>query len=241
MSAKLTGPNPLNAGRSTVVTNLAAEAWAPRELDEQLYCARGEMENRIKECQLDQPRRRRGSIPARADVGRHRRGADRTSTGTMRANQLRLVDPLRGSTAAMADVLLAALRRIGLQATRLAPATAGTIRLKLLKVRAPVRISVRRVTVARGSSAALPSGGSGLWPDGLRPPLAARPGARPPRPHRSGALTARTAHSRHSSSDRCRPAAPYVAAQCPARPPPVTSKSANHARKLRCPRQNWPR
>jgi hypothetical protein len=105
-----------------VVTSLTAEAWAPRELYEQLYCARGEMENRIKECQLDL-------------------FADRTSAGTMRANQLRLW------FAAMAYVLLAALRRIGLKATRLARATAGTIRLRLLKLGALVRVSVRRVTV----------------------------------------------------------------------------------------------
>jgi hypothetical protein len=117
----------------------------------------------------------------------------------MRANQLRLW------LASMAYVLLAALRRIGLKTTRLARATAGTIRLKLLKVGAPVRISVRRVTVARGSSAALPSGGSGLWPDGLRPPLAARPGARPGRPHRrGGALTTQTAHGRHRRCDAAR-------------------------------------
>jgi len=109
-----------------VVTNLAAEAWPPRELYEQLYCARGEMENRIKECQLDL-------------------FADRTSTRAMRSNQLRLW------FASMAYVLLAALRRIALPATRLARATAGTIRLKLLKIGALVRVSVRRVTVAMAS------------------------------------------------------------------------------------------
>ena len=84
------------------------------------------MENRIKECQLDL-------------------FADRTSTRTMRGNQLRLW------FAAMAYVLLEALRRIGLQRTRLARATAGTIRLKLLKIGALVRLSVRRVTVAMAS------------------------------------------------------------------------------------------
>ena len=176
-----TSPNP-----RFVVTSLTAGAWAAKLLYGQLYCARGEpprspdrgpcgngldrllrsRENRIKECQLDQPRQRRGSIPARADALGHRRGADRTSAGTMRANQLRLVDPRRGSTASLAHVLLEALRRIGLRTTRLAQATAGTIRLKLLKIGALVRVSVRRVTVARGSSAALPAGGSGRarWP-----------------------------------------------------------------------------
>ena len=109
-----------------VVTNLMAEVWTAPALDERLYCARGEMENRIKECQLDL-------------------FADRTSAGTMRANQLRLW------FASMAYVLLAALRRIGLQATRLARATSGTIRLRLLKIGALVRVSVRRVTVAIAS------------------------------------------------------------------------------------------
>jgi hypothetical protein len=109
-----------------VVTNLMAEVWTAPALYERLYCARGEMENRIKECQLDL-------------------FADRTSAGTMRANQLRLW------FASMAYLLLAALRRIGLQATRLARATSGTIRLRLLKIGALVRVSVRRVTVAIAS------------------------------------------------------------------------------------------
>ena len=109
-----------------VVTSLTTEAWPAQALYERLYCARGEMESRIKECQLDL-------------------FADRTSAGTMRANQLRLW------FASMAYVLLAALRRIALPATRLARATAGTIRLKLLKLGALVRVSVRRVTVAMAS------------------------------------------------------------------------------------------
>jgi hypothetical protein len=93
----------------------------PRHLYEKTYCARGEMENRIKECQLDL-------------------FADRTSTATMQANQLRLW------FASMAYVLLCALRRIGLAHTQFAEATCGTIRLKLLKLGALVRISVRRIT-----------------------------------------------------------------------------------------------
>ena len=109
-----------------VVTSLSAQIWPAQPLSERLYCARGEMENRIKECQLDL-------------------FADRTSAGTMRANQLRLW------LASMAYVLLEALRRISLKATRLAQATAGTIRLKLLKIGALVRVSVRRVTVAMAS------------------------------------------------------------------------------------------
>ena len=116
-----TSPNP-----RFVVTSLSPDTWAPKPLYEPLYCARGEMENRIKECQLDL-------------------FADRTSARTMRANQLRLW------FASMAYVLLEALRRIGLKTTRLAQATAGTIRLRLLKIGALVRISVRRVTVAMAS------------------------------------------------------------------------------------------
>ncbi len=92
-----------------------------------LYCARGEMENRIKECQLDL-------------------FADRTSTATMRANQLRLW------FASMAYVLLTALRRIGLAHTQFAQATCGTIRLKLLKIAALVTTSVRRIKIAMASA-----------------------------------------------------------------------------------------
>jgi hypothetical protein len=110
-----------------VVTSLAREEHQARHLYETLYCARGEMENRIKECQLDLY-------------------ADRTSAHTMRANQLRLW------FAAMAYVLICALRRIGLQHTQFARAACGTIRLKLLKIGALVRISVRRITLAMSSA-----------------------------------------------------------------------------------------
>ena len=109
-----------------VVTSLTSQRAEARALYEDLYCARGEMENRIKECQLDL-------------------FADRTSTATMRANQLRLW------FASMAYVLLEALRRLALKATKLANATCGTIRLKLLKIGALVRISVRRIKIAMAS------------------------------------------------------------------------------------------
>jgi hypothetical protein len=109
-----------------VVTSLSAEDAAPQPLYEEIYCARGDMENRIKECQLDL-------------------FADRTSAATIRANQLRLW------FASMAYVLLCALRRIALQHTQLAKATCGTIRLKLLKIGALVRTSVRRITFALAS------------------------------------------------------------------------------------------
>jgi Transposase DDE domain group 1 len=110
-----------------IVTSLKGDAWPARPLYEELYCARGEMENRIKECQTDL-------------------FADRTSTATMRANQLRLW------FASMAYVLLCALRRIGLAHTQFAAATCGTIRLKLLKLGALVKISARRIKIAFASA-----------------------------------------------------------------------------------------
>ena len=116
------GPNP-----RFVVTSLAANAIDARTLYEDVYCARGEVENRIKEQQLDL-------------------FADRTSAATMRANQLRLW------FASFAYVLLEALRRIGLRHTQLATATCGTIRLKLLKIGAQVRKSVRRIKIAMASA-----------------------------------------------------------------------------------------
>jgi DDE family transposase len=110
-----------------VVTSLKPAEAEARYLYEVIYCARGEMENRIKECQLDL-------------------FADRTSATTMRANQVRLW------FASAAYVLLCALRRIGLKHTQFATATCGTIRLKLLKIGALVRVSVRRVSVAMASA-----------------------------------------------------------------------------------------
>jgi hypothetical protein len=98
-----------------------------RYLYEDLYCARGDMENRIKECQTDM-------------------FAGRTSAASMRANQLRLW------FAAFAYVLICALRRIGLTGTAMATATCGTIRLKLLKIGALVVTSVRRIKIAMASS-----------------------------------------------------------------------------------------
>jgi len=110
-----------------VVTSLGRAEAEARYLYERIYCARGEMENRIKECQLDL-------------------FADRTSAKTMRANQLRLW------FASMAYVLLCALRRIALRHTEFADATCGTIRLKLLKIGALVRVSVRRIKIAMASA-----------------------------------------------------------------------------------------
>ena len=109
-----------------IVTSLTAADGDGRRLYEEVYCARGEMENRIKECQIDL-------------------FADRTSTATMKANQLRLW------FASMAYVLVDSLRRIALQATDLADATCGTIRRKLFKIGALVTISVRRIKLAMAS------------------------------------------------------------------------------------------
>ncbi len=109
-----------------VVTSLARDECKAKHLYEKIYCARGDMENRIKECQLDLY-------------------ADRTSTATMRANQLRLW------FYSMAYILLCAMRRIALHHTEFAKATCGTIRLKLLKIGAHVRVSVRRIKVAMAS------------------------------------------------------------------------------------------
>ena len=97
-----------------------------RELYEELYCARGDMENRIKEQQLDL-------------------FADRTSAATLRANQLRL------HWALFAAALLAVIRGWALAGTELAQAQFGTIRTQLLKVAAVVRVSVRRIRVSLSS------------------------------------------------------------------------------------------
>jgi hypothetical protein len=110
-----------------IVTNIHAANGPARFLYEDVYCQRGEMENRLKECQGDL-------------------FADRTPAPTMRANQLRLW------LSSFAYVLMCAVRRIGLAGTKLAAATCGTIRLKLLKIGALVTISVRRVKLAFASA-----------------------------------------------------------------------------------------
>jgi hypothetical protein len=110
-----------------IVTNVQEAFGAARFLYEDVYCQRGEMENRLKECQGDL-------------------FADRTPAPTMRANQLRLW------LSSLAYVLMCALRRIGLPGTALERATCGTIRLQLLKIGALVTISVRRVKLAFASA-----------------------------------------------------------------------------------------
>ena len=110
-----------------IVTNIHPAYGSARFLYETVYCQRGEMENRLKECQGDL-------------------FADRTPTPTMRANHLRL------RLSSLAYVLMCEVRRIGLAGTTLPVATCGTIRLKLLKLGARVTISVRRVKLAFASS-----------------------------------------------------------------------------------------
>jgi len=109
-----------------IVTSLSNAPWAAQALYEELYCARGDMENRIKE-QLSL-------------------FADRVSAETMRANQLRLYFSV------MAYVLMSGLRRLGLKATELAQAQVSTIRIKLLKIGARVRVTVRKVWISMASS-----------------------------------------------------------------------------------------
>jgi hypothetical protein len=109
-----------------VVTSLPSEEWAAQALYEELYCARGDMENRIKE--------------------QFSLFADRVSTETMRANQMRLY------LSTMAYILVSGLRRLGLKATELAEAQVSTIRTKLLKIGAQIRVTVRKVWVSMASS-----------------------------------------------------------------------------------------
>ncbi len=110
-----------------IVTNLRIEQQSGQTRYEQVYCARGDMENRIKEQQLAL-------------------FADRTSTATLRANQLRLY------FSSIAYPLMLGLRRLGLAGTEMARAQCHTIRLKLLKIGARVRVTVRKVWVSLSSA-----------------------------------------------------------------------------------------
>ena len=109
-----------------VVTSLGAEQMEARSLYEDFYCARGEMENRIKEQQLDL-------------------FADRTSTARMRSNQIRLY------FSSIAYCLMQALRELGLAGTKMAKAQCATIRVRLLKIGARVRVTVRKVWISMAS------------------------------------------------------------------------------------------
>jgi hypothetical protein len=110
-----------------VVTSLSTKTLDARALYEDLYCARGDMENRIKEQQLAL-------------------FADRTSTHAMRSNQLRLY------FSSFAYVLMQTLRRLGLNGTAMAKAQCDTMRLKLFKIGAHIQLSVRRVRIAFSDS-----------------------------------------------------------------------------------------
>jgi hypothetical protein len=110
-----------------VVTSLSQQDYEGRSLYEDLYCGRGEMENRIKEQQL-------------------MLFADRTSAEDMRANQIRLY------LSSIGYVILSAMRRIGLADTSFERAQCSTIRLKLLKVGALVRITVRKIWISFSQS-----------------------------------------------------------------------------------------
>jgi hypothetical protein len=109
-----------------VVTSLSEKQWTAQDLYEKFYCARGEMENRIKEqmCLF----------------------ADRLSTDEMKGNQLRLY------FSALAYTLVEALRRLALKATEWAQAQVDTIRLRLFKIGAIVRVSVRRIVLQMSSA-----------------------------------------------------------------------------------------
>ncbi len=109
-----------------IVTSLDPERWEKQKLYEELYCARGDMENRIKEQFV--------------------LFADRVSASTLRANQLRIY------LSVMAYTLMNGLRRLGLQATTMATAQVGTIRIKLLKIGALIKVTVRKVWVRMASS-----------------------------------------------------------------------------------------
>jgi hypothetical protein len=115
------------ARRHFVVTSFSTQAIAPAQLHTDFYCPRGEMENRLKEHQLDL-------------------FSDRTSTHEFESNQLRLW------FSSFAYVLIQSLRQHCLAQTELAQAQCGTIRLKLLKVAAQIRITVRRVVIALSST-----------------------------------------------------------------------------------------
>jgi len=106
-----------------VVTSLGIEEMEARRLYEDFYCARGDMENRIKEQQLDL-------------------FADRTSTHALHSNQIRLY------LSSIAYCVLVALRRLALAGTDMAQAQCGTIRLRLLKIGAQVRITARKIWIS---------------------------------------------------------------------------------------------
>jgi Transposase DDE domain group 1 len=109
-----------------IVTSFRSEQWEARALYEELYCGRGDTENRIKE--------------------QFSLFADRVSAESMRANQMRVY------LSVIAYVLFSGMRRLGLKGTELAQAQVSTIRTKLLKIGAQIRVTVRKVWVSMASS-----------------------------------------------------------------------------------------
>ncbi len=120
-----------------VVTSFSAPPWEARGLYEELYCARGDMENRIKEQLM--------------------LFADRTSTAWLRSNQLRLY------FSSVAYLLMAGLRRLGLKGTELAWAQCATLRLKLLKIGALIRVTARKVWVSMAGGYPYPELWARVW------------------------------------------------------------------------------
>ena len=114
---------PKGANPRFVVTSFNKDEYAAKELYENLYCARGDMENRIKEQQL-------------------MLFAARTSTNKMQSNQVRLY------FSSIAYMIIQTLRRIGLTGTEMAKAQCDTIRLRMFKIGARIRITVRKIWVA---------------------------------------------------------------------------------------------
>ena len=178
-----------------VMTNLSPRKAAARRLYDKLYCARGEIEDRIKEQQLDL-------------------FADRTSAHTMRANQLRLY------FSSFAYVLMHALRRLGTEGTQFARAQCSTLRLKLLKIGARIKITARRVWLSFSQAYPYAKTFTQCWrtctksPCGIRPDSLQRHGitqepvtAAPPRSPRvrvALSMTARPTKVRDITLKLCR-------------------------------------
>ena len=128
-----------------VVTSFGPQVWEARALYEDLYCARGERENRIKEQLM--------------------LFADRTSTAFLRSNQVRLY------FSSMAYLLLEALRQLGLRGTELAQAQATTIRLKVLKIGALIRVTARKIWVALAAGYPYAARRVRIWRQLQQPPV----------------------------------------------------------------------
>ena len=119
-------PGPRGSNPRFVISNIPKDRIGARALYEDLYCARGDMENRIKEQQLDL-------------------FADRTSAHTMRAHQL------RAYFSAFAGVLIQIIRKFGLKGTEMERTQAGTIRIRLLKIAGSIRVTTHKIRISLSS------------------------------------------------------------------------------------------